>query len=139
MRRALDNDSVVALGLCSTTRTSLDAPERTGASLMWHPAPADRYRSQRDYHLTRHDPLREWSLLEDRLPTPIMVESAAVGSATGHPAVLNRCSLVGVRAFPQLCDDLIAVVRVHRGVLIPMEHNRRGGARNYAWRGGPSP
>ena len=78
-------------------------------------------------------------LLEDRLPTRIMVEGAAVDSATGPRAVLNRCSLVGVRVFPQLRDDLIAVVRVHRGVLIPMEHNRRDGARNYASRGGPSP
>jgi hypothetical protein len=38
---------------------SLDDRERTGASLVWHPALADRCRSQRDCHLTRHDWLRE--------------------------------------------------------------------------------
>jgi hypothetical protein len=67
-------------------------------------------------------------LLEDHLPGRIMVEGAAVSSATGYPAMLNRHLQGGVRVLPKLRDDLIAVVRVHRRVVIPMEHNRRDGA-----------
>src|SRR5271165_5136365 len=77
-------------------------------------------------------------LLEDHLPTGIMIEGAAVGSPTGYPAVLKRRSQVGVRVCPKLRDDLIAVVRVHRFVVIPMEDDRRDRARNCSSRGGPA-
>ena len=53
-------------------------------------------------------------LLEDDLPTRIMIEGAAVASGTGYPAVLNRHSQVGVRVFPKLRDDLIAVAPPER-------------------------
>jgi hypothetical protein len=67
-------------------------------------------------------------LLEDHLPARIMVEAAAVSPATGYPAVLNRHLQGSVRVLPKLREDLIAVVRVHCRVMIPMEHNGGDGA-----------
>ena len=67
-------------------------------------------------------------LLEDHPPARIMVKGAAVGSATGYPAVLNRDLQLGVCVVPKLRDDLIAVVRVYRRVVIAMEYDRRDSA-----------
>ena len=64
-------------------------------------------------------------LLEDRPPACVSVEGAAVGMPAGHPTVLHACPQVHGRIRPRLSDDLIAVARVHRLVLISMEHDRR--------------
>ncbi len=64
-------------------------------------------------------------LLEDRLPAPVNVESAALGTPAGDPAVLHRCLQVDHRGRLGLRDDLVAVARVYRGVPVPVEHDLR--------------
>src|ERR1700732_2686284 len=64
-------------------------------------------------------------LLEDRPPACVSVEGAAVGMSAGYPTVLHARPQVHGRIRPRLGDDLIAVARVHRLVLISMEHDRR--------------
>src|SRR5260370_6971009 len=77
-------------------------------------------------------------LLEDHLPIRIKVEGAPVSSSTRHLAVPNRHAQFCVRVVPKLRDDVVAIMGVHRLVVITMEHNRRNGARNYSWRKGPA-
>ena len=67
---------------------------------------------------TAYDPL-----LEDHMAPGIAVEGAFIGAAAGRLTVLNRHSQIRGRRFPQLRDHLVAIVRVHRAVLIAMEHN----------------
>ena len=64
-------------------------------------------------------------LLEDHLPAAVSVESAAISMPAGDPAVLHCGLQVGHRGRVGLRDDLIPVARVHRGVLIAVEHDRR--------------
>src|SRR5258707_9385353 len=64
-------------------------------------------------------------LLEDRPPARIDMDRAAVGVPAGHPTVLHCCLHIRGHGVPRLRDDLIAVARVHRGLLIAMEHDRR--------------
>src|SRR6266851_4733227 len=64
-------------------------------------------------------------LLEDRPPARIDMDRAAVGVPAGHPTVLHCCLHIRGHGVPRLRDDLIAVARVHRGILIAMEHDRR--------------
>ena len=64
-------------------------------------------------------------LLEDRLPAGVGMKRAAVGVPAGHLAVLHGCLQTRGRGRHRLRDDLIAVARVHRRVLIAMEHDRR--------------
>src|ERR1700694_653329 len=64
-------------------------------------------------------------LLEDRPPACVSVEGAAGGLSARHPTVLHARPQVHDRSRPRLGDDLIAVARVHRLVLISMEHDRR--------------
>src|ERR1700730_1590732 len=71
-------------------------------------------------------------LLEDCLPASVMMQEPAVAAATRYPTFLNRCSHVDVQRFPELRDDVIAVMRMHRRVLISMENNRRDDARTPA-------
>jgi hypothetical protein len=71
-------------------------------------------------------------LLEDCLPAHVMMQDASVGAATRYPTLLNRCLQIDVQCFPELCDDLITVVRMHRLVLVPMENYRRDNARSPA-------
>ena len=71
-------------------------------------------------------------LLEDYLPARVMMQDAAVGAATRYPTFLNRCPQIDVQRFPKLHDDLIAVVRMHRRIPVPMKNNRRDNARTCA-------
>src|SRR5690606_241293 len=64
-------------------------------------------------------------LFEDRLSVRVGVEGAAVAMSAGHLAVLHRDSQVSDRGCPGLRDDLIAVARVYRAVLIAVEYDRR--------------
>jgi hypothetical protein len=64
-------------------------------------------------------------VLQDRLPARVGMERAPVGVPAGDPTVLHRCPQVRHRACPGLLDHPIAVARVHRAVLIPMEHDCR--------------
>src|SRR5271165_5911274 len=64
-------------------------------------------------------------MLEDRAPACVSVEGAAVGMPAGYPSVLHPCLQVYGHVRPRLRDDLIAVSRVDRLVLIPMEDDRR--------------
>ena len=60
------------------------------------------------------------------------MQDATVAAATRYPTFLNRCFQVDVQRFPELRDDVIAVVRMHRRVLIPMKNNRRDDERTPA-------
>ena len=64
-------------------------------------------------------------LLEDRPPACVSVEGLAVGMPAGYPSVLHPGLQVHGHVRPRLRDDLIGVSRVHRVVLIPMEHDCR--------------
>jgi hypothetical protein len=71
-------------------------------------------------------------LLEDCLPASVPVHDAAVGAATRYATLLNRFMQTEVQRFPELRDDLIAVVWMHRRVPVSMEDNRRDDARTGA-------
>ena len=63
-------------------------------------------------------------LLEYRLSARIPMEGTAVGAPAGRlPALDRRCQ--SAERLSDLGDDLIAVARVHRGIPIAMEHDRR--------------
>ena len=64
-------------------------------------------------------------LLEDGVVSRVAVDDAGVGATAGDPAVLDRHPYCGIRHFPELGNNLIAVVWVHRRVLVTMEHNGR--------------
>ena len=64
-------------------------------------------------------------LLENYLPARVGVKCAAIGMPAGDPAVLHCCLQVGHRGRLGLRDDLIAVARMNRAVLIPVEHDCR--------------
>ena len=68
-------------------------------------------------------------LLEDCLPASVTMQDPAVTAPTRYPTFLNGCLQVDVQSFPELRDDVIAVMRMHRRVLISMENNRRDDAR----------
>src|ERR1700724_2237633 len=61
-------------------------------------------------------------LLEDCLPASVMMQDPAVAAATRYPTFLNRCLQVDVQRFPELRDDVIAVIRMHGRLLISMEN-----------------
>src|ERR1700730_1409103 len=71
-------------------------------------------------------------LLEDYLSARVMMLDPAVAAATRYSTFLNRCLQVDVQRFPELRDDVIAVMRMHRRILISMENNRRDDARTPA-------
>ena len=60
-------------------------------------------------------------LLEYYPPARVMMQDAAVGAATRYPTFLNRCPQIDVQRVPKLHDDLIAVVRMHRRIPVPMK------------------
>ena len=64
-------------------------------------------------------------VLEDRLPSRVGVKRAAVGMPAGYPTVLHGFTQVRHRGCPGLRDDLMAVARMNRAVLIPMKHDGR--------------
>ncbi len=64
-------------------------------------------------------------LLEDRPPGCASVDGTAVGMPAGYSSVLHPDLQVHGHVRPRLRDDLIGVSRVHRLVLIPMEHDCR--------------
>jgi hypothetical protein len=64
-------------------------------------------------------------LLENYLPARVGVKCASVGMPARHPTVLSPGLQARDRGRPELRDDLIAVARMNRAVLIPMEHDCR--------------
>src|SRR5690242_12226911 len=62
-------------------------------------------------------------LFEHRLSARIGVQGAAVGMPTGHLTTLHLA--LQVRNPPRLRDDLIAVARVHRRVMVAVKYNGR--------------
>ncbi len=70
-------------------------------------------------------------VLEDRLSARVGVEPAAISMPTGYPTLLHRLPEVRHRSCSGLRHDPIAVARVHRGIPIPMEHDRRNNPSRY--------
>jgi hypothetical protein len=58
-----------------------------------------------------------------------MMQHAGVGAATRCPTLFNRCLQIDVKPRPELRGDLIAVIWMHRRVLVPVKNNRRYRAR----------
>jgi hypothetical protein len=71
-------------------------------------------------------------LFEDCLSARVTMQDATVAAATRYPTFLNRCLQIDVQRFPELHDDVIAVVRMHCRVLVTMENNGRDDARTPA-------
>src|SRR5690348_13297454 len=64
-------------------------------------------------------------LLQDRPPALIVLHGATIGMPARHP-VMRHAELQGWRGgLLRPSDDGDAIARVHRGVLITMEHDRR--------------
>jgi hypothetical protein len=88
---------------------------RSAASRAWHRVRADRLGAGTASARPGMPGAVDAPLLDDRLPAPINVESAAVGTPAGDPAVLHRCLQVGHRGRLGLRDDLVAV---HGGTVV---------------------
>lgn len=57
------------------------------------------------------------------------MQDAAVGATAGCPSLLNCFFQIDVQRFPELRNNVIAIVRMHRRISVAMENNGRDDAR----------